>query len=94
MKNLDDLVKYVYKKYSYPKSWWSKAHFKKRCIEIHACEQVIIMCLDRPFEEPKEVIADYMLTIAMLIGSEKNINVKKMLNIVSITLDDIYEHLN
>ena len=63
MRNLDDLVKYIYKRYTFPKSWWSKAHSAKRAIQLHTSEQVIIRCLESPFKDPKDIIFDYMMTL-------------------------------
>ncbi len=92
MKTLDDLIKYVYRKYPYPDVGWSKIHFEKRCIEIYTYEQVIMKCMDSPFTDPKDVIDDYAMSI---IFSKNYIDSKHSLAIINTieeTLNDLHNY--
>lgn len=88
-KTLEDLIRHVYKKYSFPEIWWSKAHFEKRCTEIYVCEQVILKCMDSPFINPKDIIDDYqMILIYCSRSSDRKESIKKF-NIMISTLDEL-----
>lgn len=91
-KTLDDLVIYIYKRYTYPKSWWANAHIEKRCTEIYTSEQVILKCMESPTIEPKEIIFDYIVTIESLVRDVTNIKVKKMFNTMICTLNTLYDY--
>ena len=92
MKTLEDLVKYIYNRYPYPKSWWSKAHFEKRCTEIYAAEQAILKCMDSPLREPKDVIFDYILSLEFSIGYIDNPSAVKTINVIINTLSNLYDY--
>lgn len=91
-RTLDDLVLYIYRRYPYPKSYWSKIHYEKRCAEIYASEQVIIKCMDSPLREPKEIIFDYMMDIqACIKETNKPSTLRKLHDILS-ALDTLYNY--
>jgi len=89
MRTLDDLVKYVSKRYPYPKPWWSKAHYEKRCVEIYTSEQVIFKCMDAPMSRPEDIIMNYSLEIAY---NKRGCNpgAEKIMNIIESTLNTLY----
>ena len=91
-KTLDDLVLYVYKRYPYPKSYWSKSHFEKRCAEIYASEQVILKCMDAPTKEPKEIIFDYIIVIEGCLRDATNCKTIQRLKNILYTLNTLYEY--
>ncbi len=94
MKNLDDLVMYTYKRYTYPKSWWSKAHFEKRCLEIYTSEQIILKCMDKPFVECKDIIENYIFELYGCRKESVHTNTIKKLNIMISTAEHLYTYLS
>ena len=90
-KTLDDLIRYVYKKYPYPETWWAKAHFEKRCTEIYVSEQVILKCMDSPFKDPRDIIDAYRFTLIAARKDVTSIDVIKKFNIMLSTLDILYK---
>lgn len=93
-KNVDDLVRHIYKIYKEPCPWWSKAHFRKRCIQIHAAETVLLRCLDAPFGDPRDVIDGYLMEICYMEHICDNKNVLSMLTIIEETLEDMLRYLS
>ena len=90
-RTLDDLIRYVYKKYPMPDKWWSKAHFEKRCTEIYASEQAILKCMDSPYTHPKDIIDNYTFALIMASKAAESQDVKKRFNIMISTLDVLYK---
>lgn len=94
MKNLDDLVLYTYNKYTYPKSWWSKAHFKRRCLEIYTSEQIVLRCMNNPFTECKDIIENYIYELYICKRECENIYIIKNFNIMISTAEHLYSYLS
>ena len=94
MKNLDDLVKYVYKRYPYPKTWYSKVHYSKRCTEIYASEQAILKCMDAPTREPRDVIYDYIIVMEFCTRDIDSPLVMQRFNWIIDTLNVLYDYLS
>lgn len=92
-KNLDDLMMYVFKRYPSPKKWWSKEHFDKRCTEIYAAEQVLVRCMDNPFEELRDIILDYEMELAHAKVWAKSVKVVLKFDIMIDTLETLYNYL-
>lgn len=93
MRNLDDLVKYVAKKYPYPEPWYSKQHCEKRCSEIYAANQLILKCMDSNHRELIDVAYDYILTLEFAMRGVDSQKAIKNMNVVIATLNDLYEYL-
>jgi len=91
-KTLDDLIMYVYKRYTYPKSWWTQVHKERRCTEIYASEQAILRCMENPTMEPKEVIFDYIMSVEACRKDATNDKVIKIMNLILITLNTLYDY--
>lgn len=93
-KNLDSLVRYVYKRYSYPKSWYSKVHFQKRSTEIYISEQAILKCMDNPNQDIRETIYDYLIEIEYSSKFAESPLVKQRFSWMISTLTTLYDYLN
>ena len=93
MRNLDDLIVYINRKYPYPEKTMSKAHMEKRCSEIYAANQLVIKCMDSPYKEPLEVAYDYILTLEFAMRGVDSKAVIKHMNVIISTLNDLYEYL-
>lgn len=93
-KNINDLVKYVYKVYKEPSLWWSKAHKEKRATQIYAAEVVLQRCLDSPFSDPIDIITDYLIEIYIAENKNDNGNSAKMLKIIEETLENLLRYLS
>lgn len=93
-KNVDDLVRYVYKVYKEPARWWSKTHYEKRCIQIYASEVVLLRCFDSPFSEPIDIIDSYLLEICVAKRRNDNKQAAKILNIIEETLENLIKYLS
>lgn len=92
--SLNDLIKHVYKVYKEPSIRWSKAHFEKRCIQLCVAEQVLTRCTDAPFEDPRDIIENYMLEICIMQRENDNEQAAKMLHISEDVLDSLLRYLN
>lgn len=92
--DISKILKTYKNKYPYPETWWSKAHFNKRCIEIYTIEQLVIKCLDSPGKEVKDIIEDYILTIMFLKRDTDNIKNIQSFNIMEETLNKMYNILS
>ena len=93
-RNIDDLLRYVYKVYKEPKRWWSKAHYEKRCTQIYAAEVVLQRCLDSPFSDPADIIEEYLMEIYSSIKRNDNKQSAKILNIIEETLENLLRYLS
>lgn len=93
-KNLDSLVKYVYKRYPYPKRWWSKVHFQKRCTEIYISEQAILRCMDTPNQDIRDTIYEYLIEIEFCSRDAENPIVKQKFSWMVSTLTTLWNYLS
>lgn len=95
-KDLDDLVKYVYKRYPYPKPWASKVHYAKRCAEIYASELAIRLCMESPNSDPREVIEEKILFLQWDLkdAGELSPSVFQRFNWIIDTLQILYDYMS
>lgn len=93
-KTIEDLVRHVYKMYKEPSPYWSKAHFEKRCIQLHAAETILLRCFDSPFSDPIDIVDGYLMEVYMMKRANENEYAAKMLNIIESTLNDILRYLS
>lgn len=93
MKITNDLADRIYKRYPYPKPWWSKVHYEKRCTEIYAAEQALLRCMEATFEDPANIIEGYIFELTVARKNNDNIKVSSSLNIMINTLEELYNYL-
>lgn len=94
-KNVDDLVRYVYKVYKEPSPWWTKAHFTKRCIQIHAAETVLQRCLDSPlYADPIDIIDGYLMEVHSMQRMNDNKQAASILIVIEETLENLIRYLS
>ncbi len=93
MKITNDLADRIYKRYPYPKPWWSKVHYEKRCTEIYAAEQALLRCMEKPFEDPADILEGYIFELCVAKKRNDNINVTAKLNIMINTLEELVLYL-
>ncbi len=91
---LDNLIKYVLKKYKEPELWWPKEKYRKRCIEIYATDQAILKCLDSPLKEPKVIIENYIYELCMANQYHNSTKADKDISIILNTLYSLCRFLN
>lgn len=94
IKDSNDLVRHIYKVYKEPSIHWSKAHFEKRCIQIHAAETVLSRCLDNPFADLKDIIEGYLFEVYYMQRENDNKNVAKILRTIEETLEELIRYLS
>lgn len=97
-KEIGQLLNYMEGNCEEPKLWWSKHRLKEHSIESYAYESAINRCMNNPTKDPKDILEEYLISIAFSIAyfqSNKNYKRQKeyMLieSIVSMLMFEVLE---